>query len=506
MTHREKILVVDDEAVIRELLSEVLQDDGYVVEAANNGQTALELLRSSDDFVLLFTDILMPGMNGIDLLREAKRLRPSLIPIVMTAYATLETARAAVKEGAYDYVLKPFSLSEIKLAVANALERHRLARENARLLELTQLFHISEQIATIRDENHLLSFVLKTALQRVGATRGSILVTTSDGKALEIRAGVGIPGDVLGAAVDLDRSISGIVAKTGKPLFVNDIREIPELARLARQLPETSFISVPLEQKGQGNGTAADTGSSNHRIIAVLNVCQKARGEHFTEGDLKVLSILANHAAAALQNVRLIQDIEHAHLATVESMALLLEARDPYTQFHSQRVRDVSVAIAINLGISPQDIEVLRLGAAFHDIGKVGVPDRVLNKPDRLTPEEWELIRRHPIIGYSVLEPIHFLKQGHLDVVRGHHERLNGNGYPDGIKDKEVPPLVRIIAVADTYDAMASDRAYRKAMPQNLIIAELRKAAGEQLDADVVNMLIHLITSGQINKTSENNR
>ncbi len=505
MVQKDKILVVDDEVVIRELLSEVLADDGYTVESASNGRAALDLLKNSDDYVILFTDILMPGMNGIDLLREAKKLRPSLIPIVMTAYATLETARAAVKEGAYDYVLKPFSLSEIKLAVANALERHRLARENARLLELTQLFHISEQIATIRDENHLLSFLLKTALQRVNARRGSILVTSNDGKTLEIRAGVGLPQEVIGAAVDLERSISGMVAKSGKPLLINDLREFPQLARLSRQLEETSFISVPLEQKNYGNGSGEDS-TGNHRIIAVLNVCQKNNGQHFTEGDLKTLSILANHAAAALQNVRLIEDIEHAHLATIESMALLLEARDPYTQFHSQRVRDVSVAIAVKLGIPPQEIEVLRLGAAFHDIGKVGVPDSVLNKPDKLTPEEWGLIRKHPIIGYSVLEPIHFLKRGHLDLVRGHHERLNGNGYPDGIKANELPPLVRVIAVADTYDAMASDRAYRKAMPPERIIEELTKASGEQLDPQMVEVLISLIRSGEITNLNKKSR
>ena len=499
MPQGDKILVVDDELIIRELLIEVLADDGYGVESAPNGRVALDLLRKSDDFVLLFTDIIMPGMNGIELVREAKKLRPSLIPIVMTAYATLDTARAAVKEGAYDYVLKPFSLNEVKLAVSNALERHRLASENARLLELTQLFRISEQIATIHDEHHLLSFVLKTALHRVGASRGSILVRTADGRALEIRAGVGLPDEVLGRSVELDRSISGLVAKTVKPLLVNDVRELPEVAQLSHQLPETSFISVPLEHKGYGNGSGPDTGNGQ-QVIAVLNVCQKIDGTKFTEGDLKTLSILANHAAAALQNVRLIQDIERAHLATIESMALLLEARDPYTQFHSQRVRDVCIAIAVQLGISPQDIEILRLGAAFHDIGKVGIPDNVLNKPDKLTEDEWLQIRRHPIIGHSVLEPIQFLKQGHLDVVRGHHERMNGEGYPDGLRGKDVSPLVRIIGVADTYDAMASDRAYRKAMSGEHIILELRKESQDRLDPEVVGTLIRLMESGEINR------
>jgi len=143
MAEHSKILVVDDEAVIRELMWDILAEEGYPVEAVSNGRAALDLLQKFDDFVLLFTDIMMPEMDGIQLIREARKLKPTLIPIVMTGFATLETARAAVKEGAYDYVLKPFSLSEIKLAVANALERYHLANENARLREVTELFTYS---------------------------------------------------------------------------------------------------------------------------------------------------------------------------------------------------------------------------------------------------------------------------------------------------------------------------------------------------------------------------
>ncbi|MCX5757899.1 MAG: response regulator [Candidatus Hydrogenedentes bacterium] len=146
-----RILVVDDEIVIRALLVDVLAEEGYSVETAGNAKAAIDLLRAQDNFVVLFTDIMMPEMNGIELIREARKICPTIIPIVMTGFATLETARAAVKEGAYDYVLKPFSISEIKVAVTNALERHRLANENARLLEITELFNISEAIASIHD-------------------------------------------------------------------------------------------------------------------------------------------------------------------------------------------------------------------------------------------------------------------------------------------------------------------------------------------------------------------
>jgi HD-GYP domain-containing protein (c-di-GMP phosphodiesterase class II) len=210
------------------------------------------------------------------------------------------------------------------------------------------------------------------------------------------------------------------------------------------------------------------------------------------------LSIVANHAAAALENVRLIRDIERSHLSTIESMALLLEARDPYTRFHSQRVRDVSVAIAQRMGLSRENIDVLRIGATLHDIGKVGVPDGVLNKPGRLDEAEWEMIRRHPRIGFEVLEPVHFLKTGLLDIVHYHHERVDGTGYPRKLKESQISPLVRIIGVADSYDAMASSRAYRKAMQRDDIIAEFIRCSGTQFDPDITTVFIEMIRADEL--------
>src|SRR5690606_4797316 len=156
---------------------------------------------------------------------------------------TLETARAAVKEGAYDYVLKPFSLSEVKLAVSNAFERHRLTNENARLKEINELFKISESIATIWDERTLFNFILQAALERVGAARGSIMTMTVDGRALEIAAAIGIPDEAKLATVDLSGSISGWVAQHNKPLFIENIKDRPELEQLSRRLRDASFIS-----------------------------------------------------------------------------------------------------------------------------------------------------------------------------------------------------------------------------------------------------------------------
>jgi HD-GYP domain-containing protein (c-di-GMP phosphodiesterase class II) len=233
-------------------------------------------------------------------------------------------------------------------------------------------------------------------------------------------------------------------------------------------------------------------------ILAVLNVSKKKEGGQFSEGDLKILNIVANHASVAIENARLIHDIEQAHLTTLQSMALIIEAKDSYTHGHSHRVRDYSMVAAQRLKLSEQDIERLRLGAGLHDIGKIGITDALLNKPESLSSEEWTMVKKHPIIGYDVLAPVHFLTQEHLQLVRSHHERFDGQGYPDGLRGDQLSPLVRVITVADAYDAMSSNRAYRKAMLPDRILAEIKRCAGVQFDPQVAQVFVELIQNDKL--------
>jgi len=494
--NQNKILVVDDEIVIRTLLEDILTSEGYQVETAADAHEALGLLQKHEDFVILFTDIMMPEMDGISLIRESRKFRHSLIPIVMTGFATLETARGAVKEGAYDYVLKPFSLAEVKTSVSNALERHRLENENTRLREVSELFRTSESITAIRSERDLLNFVLKAALDHVDATRGSVMVTTKDGRRLQVAASVGIADEHIRSSVKIGSSIAGWVAQNAKPLLVADVAKEPEFEAMSLKLPDTSFVSVPLETKHKksNNGSSSDAS----QVLAVLNVNAKKDNQVFSETDLKILSIVANHTAAAIENVRLIRDVEDAHLSTIQSMALLLDAKDPYTQGHSERVRIYSVMAARRMDMPESDIQALRLGAALHDVGKVGIRDSLLNKNGAPTNEEWETVKRHPIVGYEVLLPVRILTKEHLQLVRSHHERIDGTGYPDGLKGDEIPMAVRVLTVADSYDAMSSRRPYRPPLSSATIIEQLQRYSGSQFDPDVAKVFINLIEEGEI--------
>ncbi|MER3495951.1 MAG: hypothetical protein C4320_03570 [Armatimonadota bacterium] len=201
--------------------------------------------------------------------------------------------------------------------------------------------------------------------------------------------------------------------------------------------------------------------------------------------------------ASAVYNSRMEERQSAIFLRTLESLATALEARDDYTRGHSRRVSDVSAMIGRRLDLHFEALEELRIGTILHDIGKIGVPDAILNKPSRLLDEEFNVMRQHPGIGYEICRPL-MLSAGVLMVIRNHHEKLDGSGYPDGLKGGELPLPLRIVCVADAFDAMSSRRPYRGVMDMRHVVSELSKGAGVQFDPVVVEALKELLYSGQM--------
>lgn len=197
-----------------------------------------------------------------------------------------------------------------------------------------------------------------------------------------------------------------------------------------------------------------------------------------------------NRAADAMLESQ--QHLDQAYLQFIETMAQALDARDPYTAGHSQRVSDYSTTVARALGLPGEEVEVIRIGALLHDIGKIGVADAVLQKPDRLTDEEFQLIKLHPQIGKRILEKVGRF-QDYLPIVELHHENHDGSGYPYGLSGSEVPLGARIVHVSDAYDAMTSSRAYRTAMPQERVAGILRSCATTQFDPKIVEVFLSLL-------------
>ena len=194
----------------------------------------------------------------------------------------------------------------------------------------------------------------------------------------------------------------------------------------------------------------------------------------------------------ARRSFELYTKMRKVYLDTIRALAAAIDAKDPYTKGHSERVAETSIALAQELNLSDRDIENIEYTALLHDIGKIGIADNILGKNSSLTNKEFDKIKEHPVMGAKIIEPVDFLKNSY-EAIYHHHERYNGKGYPDGIKSEDIPILARIIAVADAYDAMGSDRPYRKKLNQDKIMKELTEQSGKQFDPEVVKALISVL-------------
>ena len=319
-----RVLVVDDEEFLRSIVRERLEIAGYSVEEASNGNEALAMLESGGPYSVLLTDIRMPGMDGITLLREWGKKSPASAGIVMSANAELDTAVHALKMGACDYITKPFNFDVLLITIENALRKKDLERQ------------------------------------------------------------------------------------------LDDYR-----TNLENKVKEQTDV------------------------------------------------------------------INSMYVRSIDAMIKALEAKDFYTRGHSQRVTLYSVAIAEELGVTGQELEDLYRASVLHDLGKIGVREAVLNKPGKLTEEEFADIMCHPETAVRILEPIPFFRPL-LPAILHHHERFDGKGYPSRLVGKNIPLASRIMTIADTFDAMTSTRAYRKALPVADAIAEIRRCSGTQFDPDIV--------------------
>jgi putative nucleotidyltransferase with HDIG domain len=222
----------------------------------------------------------------------------------------------------------------------------------------------------------------------------------------------------------------------------------------------------------------------------------------FSQKDLYYLSMMTNKAATAIENLALYENIYHNLLATLYAFVKAIEARDPYTKEHSYRVTRLAICMAKVLGCTEEELEILNVAGMLHDIGKIGIRDDILLKPGRLTPEEYQIIRQHPIIGAEILDNLGLWNR-ERQIVRSHHERYDGQGYPDQLKGEDIPLLARILSVADVYDAIASDRAYRKRMEEKTILDIMYSGAGTQFDPKLIDLFRELYESGQITKILE---
>jgi putative nucleotidyltransferase with HDIG domain len=280
--------------------------------------------------------------------------------------------------------------------------------------------------------------------------------------------------DFLALVQPVEVGVNGRVARSGQAAMVNDTRLDSDYLHRNPRTDPGSELSLPIRVAGS--------------VWGVMNLEQERAGA-FADDDLLLAHIVAGQLGSAIYRCQLVDELEAAFLTTLGVLADAVELQDAYTADHANEVADLAVAIGERLGVSGAELDRLRYGALLHDVGKIGVPGELLRKAGPLTPQEREKMDAHTAIGARMLERIPFLAPV-APLVRSAHERVDGGGYPDGLSGEEIPRGARIIATCDAYHAMTSDRSYRRAMPKEAAIGELRAGAGTQFDDAVVAALI----------------
>ena len=333
----ERILVVDDETTIRELICSILTQAGFDCRPVTSGREALALLHSDDSYSMVLSDLIMQGMDGLSLLARIRQEHPDIPVVMVTAVHDISIALAAIRNGAYDYLLKPFEGEQLLAIVHRAMENRRLKQEN---------------------------LAYQTKLESLVAARTELL----------------------------------------------------------------------------------------RRALA---------------------------------------DLERSYDITLEALGDALDLKDAETEGHSKRVTAFTIAIARAMELPHDHIRVMARGAFLHDIGKMAIPDAILRKPGRLSPEEQEIMRQHAQLGYRMLRRIPFLREA-ADIVYSHQERFDGTGYPRGLKGDQIPLGARIFAIADTFDAITSDRPYRAAQSIPAGRREIERYSGRQFDPEIVQVFLSI--------------
>ncbi|HST03750.1 MAG TPA: HD domain-containing phosphohydrolase [Chloroflexia bacterium] len=362
---------------------------------------------------------------------------------------------------------------------------------------LTRLYDIMRSLNSITQLDNLLNQIVASAVQMVDAHGGFLMLVDPESGNLrcEVTSG-GVAAGLKGAVLNMDeRTVPGWVALRGEPYCENDVPHNPFFAAQLKDSGSHSvqrLMCVPLRVQD--------------RITGVVQVLDKLEGGDFNVDDLKLLEAMADTAAIAVENVRLFEE-EHKksdlltkaneellanYQGTLQALTGLLDARDTATRGHSNRVVALTMRLVRSMDITdPHRLRAIQLGALLHDVGKVGVPDAILRKAGPLDGEEWKQMRSHPELGYRLLKDIVFLKDA-LPVVRYHHERFNGTGYPYGLEGTQIPLEARIFAVADAFDAIISERPYKKARAFEQAIATIVSDSGKYFDPKVVEAFLRV--------------
>ncbi|MCE1247724.1 MAG: GAF domain-containing protein [Firmicutes bacterium] len=366
--------------------------------------------------------------------------------------------------------------ANVSNAIRNASLNERIQRK---IDELSALFDLSATIVSSLDRREVLKKIMENAIALLNAAAGSLMLFNEGDQLLEIEVGVGLPEHVIrDTKVRIGEGISGKVARERKPRLLKKGLQTQDSksGRDNREFPSALCVPMIFQDK----------------FIGVINVKEKNDGSNFDGSDLELLTMLAGQAAIAIENAELHNKLRDLFVNSIKALANAIEARDAYTRGHSERVTEYSVKLADYMGYDGEEIDKIRYAALLHDIGKINIKEEILNKPGKLTKEEYEIMCEHPGFGAKIMGHVKEF-QSILPYMYHHHERYASGGYPDGVRGEEIPLPARIIALADAFDAMTTDRPYRKALDTDFSVNEIKKNSGTQFDPLVVEAFVRLV-------------
>jgi response regulator RpfG family c-di-GMP phosphodiesterase len=488
-----KILVVDDEEIILTVFREYLEaTKNYTVLTATDGFEALEIIKS-EEIDCCFTDISMPKLDGLELTKRIHLYDNTIPVIIMTGNPSMDNAIETLKNGVVDFLTKPIKMHKLHRIIKKVMMERSLFVDNILLKEEAQ-------------KNRKLLSINQELQQKIKEVESMNLILQQLDQAKSSK-------DLFSTLVDLSGEITScdeahfciFTQKMTSPEIITSFVRDKDKAIADAGFVERDIIKkvaddgVPfLIRKNNGNGSVMVIPLKiRSKVFGILSLLIGAGRGCFSDKDLYFSNFLAQKASFSIENLALYENIYENLFSTLYAFVETIEARDPYTKQHSTRVSRYAMSIAREIGCSQEEIDELNVSGNLHDIGKIGIPDSILLKPGRLTDEEYEVIKKHPVIGSNII--------GHFNmwsleekIIRHHHERWDGKGYPDNMKEKEIPFLSRILSVSDVYDALTSDRSYRKRMQEDVALNIIIENAGSQFDPEIVDVFLKLHTQGKI--------
>jgi len=477
-----KIVVVDDEETILNVFKQYLETtSNHTVFTAGDGLEALDIIKN-EKVDCCFTDISMPNLDGVELTREIQKHDNTIPVVVMTGYPSMDNAIDTLKNGVVDFLTKPIKMDQLLYTLDRVMRERSLfvdnillkdeAKKNEKLREINQ--ELEQKINEVETFNLILQKLNQASTSRdlfkILVNLSGEVTDCDEAHFVVLSQGMSEHAIINSYVRDENQSIAD-AGSIGKDIIKKVMDEkMPYLIKDGKK--NGSLMAIPLRIRSE--------------VFGILVSLRRNEASPFNERDLYFSNFLAEKASSLIENLALYENIYENLFSTLYAFVEAIEARDPYTKQHSTRVSSYAISIARALGYSQGEIDGLNVAGNLHDIGKIGIPDHILLKPNKLTDEEYEFIKKHPVIGSNIVKHL-YMWTDEQKIIRHHHERWDGHGYPDQLSGEDIPFLSRILAVADVYDAMTSDRSYRKKLKDDNVVKVIKENKGTQFDPKIVN-------------------